>query len=299
MLVPRAMTVIHAPILGVAAASGLAKNGALLRRRLGVEITPMEQPGRGPAKKVKVQVRLVDEPDGTTLGFRVRPERVGQAAEVLRRLMPLSLWRFHLNIRPGGPETAGRKSDELRLDWHSVRPSTGHVVWHWKGQPVAVTLFLGGRDADDARAVEHWARVPEAQVPASLLKRIRKAARPLLATAYLRLSIGTAKGPVSLRVCWQGLHATAGIAEMIDERSVRHEMLLLGGKGPMAGDVGQRFAMRFPKCDWEVVLNEFRTAPRPLLATVTTTAQPQEYGAGAMVTAAALAAALFRRIGAF
>jgi hypothetical protein len=352
----------------------------------------MDQPRRGPAKKVPVQIRLVDEPDGTTLRYRVPHEVVDKAAEILRRSMPLSPWRCHFDIRPGGPGAAGVKPDELRLDWHCVRTSTGHAVWSWNGTPVAVTLFLGGRDADDARAVEHWAKVQEPQVPASLLKRVREGARPLLATAYLgaeptarrviakfslglsqrlcedfkihkasgplgpavprdfpaqflhliaaegamrrrhwaeaktfsadadirqvlatfndrledsfsgfdeRLSIGTAKGLISIRVCWQGLHPTAGIAEMIDARCVRHEMLLLGRKDTAAGDVGQRFANRFPKRGWEAVLNEIRTAPRPLLATVTRPAPPQGYGAGALLTGAALAAALFRRIGAF
>lgn len=353
----------------------------------------MDQPGRGkPAEKPRVKVTLADDPAGTTLSYRLPREQVGKAADILRKVMPLSPWRCHFDIRPKDPGAAGVKPDDLRFEWHCVRPASGHAIWLWNRHPVAVTLFLGGRDADDTRAVEHWAKVQDPKIPAAMLKQVREYPRPLLATAYLqtgrtvrqiiaefalglsqrlcedfkimqasgplghamsrdfppqflhivaaegavrrrlwpqpkifsadsdirqvlstfndrledsfacfdeRLSIGTRKGLIKMRLRWQGLHPTAGIAEMIDGRCVRHELLLLGRDDAAATDVGTRFAKSLPGRGWDIVLQEIRSAPRPLLATVTRTARPQRYGVGAMVTAGALAAALFRRIGVF
>jgi hypothetical protein len=114
-----------------------------------------------------------------------------------------------------------------------------------------------------------------------------------------RLAVGAEKGRITARIRWQGLHPTAGLAELIDGKSIRHELLLLGHHDAAGDEVCRQFARRFPGRGWEKVFNELRSAPRPLLATLTRTTPPPRYGQGAMLVAGALAAAFFRRINAF
>jgi len=114
-----------------------------------------------------------------------------------------------------------------------------------------------------------------------------------------RLALGVEKGRITACVRWQGLHPTAGQAELVDGNSIRHELLLLGRHDAAGDELCRQFARQFPWRGWEKVFNEVRSAPRPMLATLTRDTPPPRYGQGAMLVAGTLAAAFFRRINAF
>ncbi len=144
-------------------------------------------------------------------------------------MIPPAPWSCRLKVHPG-PATGGDPGG-LRLHWHCVRLSTGHAIWSWNGQPVALTLFLGGRNADDARALEHWANVKAPQVPASLKKRVREMPRPLLATAYLHA--GPSIRPIIARFA-------LGLSQLLVE-----DFKIRQGTGPLGHAMARDFPPQF------------------------------------------------------